>query len=102
MKKQVDRKKPEKLRTGTICKINETYTISVDAYNYTLRTEGQCNTYHPCIENVLDEILNDKIKMECVANKKKDLVSVREAVMRVQKWMAEVVNPMLDMHIKQK
>ena len=96
------RQKARAARCGIICIIDNAITISVDQYNYVLKISGARTSYFPCIEMVIEAILDDKVKRECVKNRKKDLVSLRNAIIRSQKWMEEVVNPMLDMNVKQK
>lgn len=97
------RKKAEETKkelNGVVCKIKDgknEYIISATPYQYSLmiNKNEESKTYHPSIENVLDELLEIKEKKLMIISKQKDLLSVRQAVLDARKWMKHVVAPLI-------
>ena len=82
--------------SGLVCRIGENIEIWVDRYQYTLRIGGNYNyiTYHPTINQVLEELREFKEKELMLASENKNLISVQRAIRNAQKWMEEVVKPL--------
>ena len=103
-KMQEGREKAEETKkelNGIVCKFKDgknEYEISATPYQYSLmiNESEDSKTYHPSVEDVLMELLEQKEKKLMIKSKTKDLLSVRQAVLDARKWMKKVVNPLIE------
>ena len=94
MNKTEKRKETIDNSTGLICKIGKDIKISVDLYQFILDNKGRI-TYHHNLISVLNELLESKSKELMVTSKQKTLLSVKMSIENAQKWMEDIVEPLL-------
>lgn len=92
---QEGRKKHLARTNGLVCAIDGRIQIWADQYQFILKIDGSVEGYYPSISSVLDSLLDSKTKELMIADKRKDLISVREAIVEAHKWLNEVVSPIL-------
>ncbi|MDP2736491.1 MAG: hypothetical protein Q8O59_01755 [bacterium] len=81
---------------GLVCTIDERIQIWADQYQFILKVDGSLEGYYPDIISVLHSLFDSKAKELMIADKRKDLISVRDAIVQAQKWLNEVVSPILE------
>ena len=104
--KDMDKKHKEKIKkgreqylekeNGLVCKINDRFEIWADRYQYILRIDNNKNrdTYYTSIDCIFDELLLIKEKEYMLANKTKDILSVKKSIDKSKEWLEEVVRPL--------
>jgi len=97
IQKLVDgRKEYLQKNNGLVCIIDERIEIWADEYQFVLKKNEQTKGYFGSIEMVLDELLSMKQKELMIANKRKDLLSAKQAIEESRVWMEEIINPLFD------
>ena len=86
-------KEGKEKNSGIICKIDD-IIISADQYQFIINDNGRY-TYHLTIDEVLDELLEQKEKDLMIASKEKTLLSVQKAIQDSRKWLSKEVKPLL-------
>jgi hypothetical protein len=93
---QEGRKKHLARTNGLVCAIDERIQIWADEYQYILKIDGSVEGYYPGIACVLQTLFESKAKELMIADRRKDLIGVREAIVQAHKWLYEIVMPILD------
>lgn len=100
--KEDDKKSPT---TGIVLQIKD-YTISCDKLQFILKMGGSYQ-YYPTIGNCFDAMFENECKKEFVKNTKKDdILAVSKCIKKAERYISEVVLPLLDTkeykHLKNK
>lgn len=90
------REKHLALTNGLVCNIDEHAQIWADQHQFILKVDGSAEGFYPDITSVLESLFNSKAKALMVANKRKDLIGVRDAILEARKWLMEIVAPILE------
>lgn len=102
-----DNKEIEKnIFDGVVLKIKNDYIITCDSRSFTLKTRGASVGYYPTIGHCFDNIFNYETKRNFVKAKEKDIVSVRKSIEKAEKYMSNIVLPLINCdaykHLKNK
>ncbi len=92
---QEGRKKHLERTKGLVCTINEHIQIWVDQYQFILKINGSVEGYYSDLLEILETLLDCKAKELMLADKRKNLIGVFEAITEARRWIDKIVSPIL-------
>lgn len=86
---------------GKVCVLrdgSDKFEIHADSLQYILTSNGNLEnkSYFHTMDALLIDLLERKEKKNMIASTKKDLLSVRQAIVDAQQWMYTIVKPLLE------
>jgi hypothetical protein len=91
---------------GVVLKVGSEYLITCDSRSFTLKPKGAPVGYYPTIGSCFDYIFELESKRNFAKAKEKDILSVMKSIEKAEKYMSEIVRPLLNCeaykHLKKK
>lgn len=91
---------------GTVLKVGSEYLITCDSRSFALKGKGIPTGYYATIGSCFDYIFELESKRNFAKAKEKDILSVMKSIEKAEKYMSEIVRPLLNCeaykHLKKK